>query len=240
MKGVILAGGTGSRLYPITKILNKHLLPVGKEPMILHGIRKLKDAGLDEILMIVGRSSIGLFAGLLGNGEEWGVKLTYRIQEDAGGIAQALGLAKGFVGNEEPVALLLGDNLFEDDLTPYIQKFLQHGCGARVLLKEVKDPHRYGVPTLRGERIIHIVEKPKHPSTNYSVTGFYMYDHQVFDMVDQLKPSARGELEITDINNLYAAKGELAFDILQGWWSDAGTFESLLDASSRLMEGGTS
>jgi glucose-1-phosphate thymidylyltransferase len=236
MKGVILAGGSGTRLRPLTQIVNKHLLPVGKLPMIYYGIRKLAEAGVTDLLIVVGKSSAGLYTELLGSGKQLGVNISFRIQESAGGIADGLKLAKGFITEDEKFVLLLGDNLFEDSLAPYIMQFIQQSSGARVLLKPVEDTHRYGVPVIEKDRIVKIEEKPKHPKSNYCVTGIYMYDANVFDIADRLKPSKRGELEITDVNNIYAKHGLLSFDILKGWWTDAGTFESLHEASSRMFE----
>ncbi|UVI28616.1 sugar phosphate nucleotidyltransferase [Paenibacillus spongiae] len=235
MKGVILAGGTGSRLYPLTKIINKHLLPVGNVPMICHGIEKFRDAGIEEILIVIGKHSAGLFTELLGSGKEWGVRITYKIQEEAGGIAQALSLAEPIMKTGERFVVLLGDNLFEDSLTPYVQAFHRQTEGARVLLKKVHDPTRYGVPILKDDRIESIEEKPAQPKSDYCVTGIYMYDSGVFDVIRAIKPSTRGELEITDVNNVYSAKGQLAYDILDGWWTDAGTFHSLYQACGRVL-----
>lgn len=238
MKGIILAGGTGSRLYPLTKLMNKHLLPVGRFPMICYGIERLRKAGIQDILLIIGKGSAGMYTNFLGSGEEWGVHISYRIQENAGGIAQALNLARGFVSPQDEFVVLLGDNLFQDDLTPYVKAFQQQPAGsARVLLKHVNDPRRYGVPVFNltdSSLIDHIEEKPKDPKSNYCVTGIYMYDSYVFEAISQIKPSARGELEITDVNNIYAAMGLLQFDILRGWWTDAGTFESLHEAGMKL------
>ena len=237
MKGIILAGGTGSRLYPLTKIINKHLLPVGPLPMICHGVEKLREAGIEEVLLVIGAHSAGLYANLLGSGEEWGVRITYKIQEEAGGIAQALGGARTFVQPDERFVVLLGDNLFEDELSIHTAAYAAQGKGARVLLKQVPDARRYGVPVLKGERIESIIEKPKKPPSSYCVTGIYMYDYSVFEIIDGLVPSGRGELEITDVNNVYAARGELGYAMLKGWWTDAGTLQSLHEASARLMGG---
>ncbi|MCQ6559723.1 sugar phosphate nucleotidyltransferase [Paenibacillus mendelii] len=237
MKGVILAGGTGSRLHPLTKIINKHLLPVGNIPMICHGVEKFRKAGIEDILLVIGKHSAGLFTELLGSGKEWGVRLTYKIQEEAGGIAQALSLAEPLMKPGERFVVLLGDNLFEDSLTPYVQAFVKQTEGARVLLKKVHDPTRYGVPILLDDKIDSIEEKPAVPKSEYCVTGIYMYDSGVFDVVRSIKPSGRGELEITDVNNVYASKGQLTYDILDGWWTDAGTFQSLYQASGRQLEG---
>ncbi|WP_152396969.1 sugar phosphate nucleotidyltransferase [Paenibacillus guangzhouensis] len=238
MKGIILAGGTGSRLFPLTKLINKHLLPVGRFPMICYGIERMRKAGIQDILLIVGKSSAGLYTNFLGSGEEWGVNISYKIQESAGGIAQALNLARSFVSAQDRFVVLLGDNLFHDDLTPYVDAFNQQPSGsARVLLKHVNDPKRYGVPVFHMSQpnlIQYIEEKPKNPQSNYCVTGIYMYDSYVFEAISQIAPSARGELEITDVNNVYAKLGRLQFDILRGWWTDAGTFDSLDEAGRKL------
>lgn len=230
MKGIILAGGTGSRLFPLTKVTNKHLIPVGKYPMIYHAINKLKLADIHEILIVTGREHMGDVVNLLGSGHEFGVTFTYKVQDQAGGIAQALGLAENFVGNDL-MAVILGDNVFQDDITPYVQNFKEQGKGAKILIKEVHDPQRYGVAELNGGNIVSIEEKPKQPKSSYAVTGIYMYDSNVFDIVRQLKPSARGELEVTDVNNAYINKSGLTYDILQGWWTDAGTHDSLVKAN---------
>lgn len=238
MKGVILAGGTGTRLYPLTRLINKHLLPVGKHPMIAYGLDRLRQAGIEDIMIVMGTHSAGLYTEFLGSGKEYGVKLTYRIQEKAGGIAEALNLAKGFVTPGEKFVVLLGDNLFSDDLKPYVERYMAQPAGtARVLLKEVDDARRYGVPVFdpaNPERIAHIEEKPSQPKTSYCVTGIYMYDDHVFNFIAGISPSARGELEITDVNNHYAAAGSLEYDILQNYWTDAGTFESLQEAAVRM------
>ncbi len=227
MKGVILAGGKGTRLYPLTRVINKHLLPVGHLPMVIHGINKLKEAGITSICIVTGKGSAGQFAELLGSGSEWGVALHYCIQDDAGGIAQALGLVESFVRPGESFVVILGDNLFEASLTPFIHAFRGKAGQAAVLLKEVEDPRRYGVPHLTDGRISRIEEKPEHPPSRYSVTGIYFYDDAVFEIIRSIHPSKRGELEITDVNNVYAAQGKLSHHILDGWWMDAGTFESL-------------
>ena len=230
MKGIVLAGGTGSRLYPLTKVTNKHLLPVGRYPMIFYPIYRLKQAGIKEILVVTGREHMGDVMELLGSGKDYGVEFTYRVQDQAGGIAEALGLAKNFV-NGDKCAVILGDNIFEDDLSPYIESFEKQDKGAKILLKEVSDPTRFGVVELDGNKILSIEEKPKHPKSNFAVTGIYMYDSNVFEIVKTLKPSARGELEITDVNNAYIERNELTYDILKGWWTDAGTPSSLLRAN---------
>lgn len=231
MKGIILAGGTGSRLYPLSKVTNKHLLPVGKYPMIYHPISKLKEAGITDIFIVTGKEHAGAIVNLLGSGNEMGLKFTYRIQDCAGGIAQALSLAESFVGNDRCV-VILGDNIFEDSIVTYVAKYESQENGAKILLKDVGDPQRYGVAELKGDRVISVEEKPVIPKSNYCVTGIYMYDETVFNIVKTLKPSGRGELEITDVNNEYIRRGQLTSDILKGWWTDAGTFESLSYANS--------
>lgn len=235
MKGIILAGGTGSRLYPLTKVTNKHLLPVGKYPMIFHAVHKLKQADVQDILIVTGKDHMGDVVNLLGSGSDMGVTFTYKVQDEAGGIAQALDLAESFVGIDKMV-VILGDNVFEDDLSPFVQNFREQQYGAKILIQQVEDPKRFGVPELQGDRIISIEEKPFLPKSNYAVTGIYMFDHHVFDIVKTLKPSARGELEITDVNNAYIARGELTYDILNGWWTDAGTHSSLARANELAHE----
>ncbi|MDP4096513.1 sugar phosphate nucleotidyltransferase [Paenibacillus sp. P96] len=230
MKGIILAGGTGTRLYPLTKVTNKHLLPVGKYPMIFHAVHKLKQAAIQDILIVTGKDHMGDVVNLLGSGSEMGVSFTYKVQDEAGGIAQALDLAEQFVG-EDQMVVILGDNVFVDDISPYVENFRKQEAGAKLLLQQVEDPKRFGVAELLGERIVSIEEKPQNPKSNYAVTGIYMFDHKVFEIIKTLKPSARGELEITDVNNEYINKGELSFDILQGWWTDAGTHVSLAKAN---------
>lgn len=240
MKAVILAGGTGTRLRPLTKLLNKHLLPVGKMPMISYGLISLQAAGITDILLVTGPDALGDFASFLGSGKEYNVSLTYRVQEEAGGIAQALELARPFIGGDDKFIVLLGDNLFEEPLKPHMDAFRAQPGGAMVLLKQVPDPERYGVPVFGADgRIERIDEKPAAPQTNSCVTGIYMYDGTVFDLIAEQSPSQRGELEITDVNNGYAAKGQLAYRHLSGWWTDAGTFGSLLEASRKLMGDGS-
>lgn len=234
MKGVILAGGMGTRLAPLTKVVNKHLLPAGKYPMIHYAVRKLAQAGIEDILIVLGKQSAGLFLDYLGSGKAWGVRLTYRIQEEAGGIAQGLSLAEGFVAPGEKMVVLLGDNLFEDDLKPFAERFGRQERGAMVMLKEVEDLHRYGVPVFLRDSIIFIEEKPSTPKSGYCVTGVYMYDSAVFDVIRKIRPSQRGEMEITDVNNVYAVNGELRYGLLTGWWTDAGTFDSLREAGEKL------
>ncbi|MCL6598833.1 MAG: NTP transferase domain-containing protein [Alicyclobacillus macrosporangiidus] len=230
MKGIILAGGTGSRLYPLTKITNKHLLPVGRYPMIYHVIHKLIEANIRDILIVTGKEHMGDVVNLLGSGREFGAEFTYRVQDEAGGIAQALGLAEAFVGNDL-MTVILGDNVFSDNIGPYVENFKRQGHGAKILIKEVQDPARFGVPELRDGHIISIEEKPAAPKSSYAVTGIYMYDHRVFDIIKTLRPSCRGELEITDVNNAYIERGELTYDILNGWWTDAGTHLSYAKAN---------
>ncbi|WP_373229489.1 sugar phosphate nucleotidyltransferase [Cohnella sp.] len=236
MKAVILAGGTGSRLKPLTYWTNKHLLPVGSYPMICYGVTKLRDSGIRNIVIITSRTALGGFAEVLGSGRDWGVSIMYRVQEEAGGIAQALELARPMMAPNDKFVVLLGDNLFEESLSPYCKQFDQQTDGAMVLLKKVEDPRRYGVPKLdeASGRIIHIVEKPEFPPSNYCVTGLYFYDTKVFDLIDGVKPSRRGELEITDVNNEFARNEQLSYGELIGWWTDAGTFESLEEAGRRL------
>lgn len=236
MKGVVLAGGTGTRLLPLTKIINKHLLPVGKYPMIHYAIAKLSEANIRDILLVTGKQSAGLYTDYLGSGDEWGVRITYKIQDEAGGIAQALALAEDFIRPREKFVVLLGDNLFGDALFPYTEHFARQERGAMVLLKPVNNPNRYGVPRFEHDRIVVIEEKPEHPPSDYCVTGIYMYDEGVFEVIRTIRPSDRGELEITDVNNVYASQGELAYRILEGWWTDAGTYESLYEATRRMWE----
>lgn len=231
MKGIVLAGGTGSRMYPLTKVTNKHLLPVGRYPMIYHPISKLKEAGIQDIFIVTGKDHAGAIVNLLGSGYEMGLKFTYRIQDQAGGIAQALGLAEEFVGDSKCV-VILGDNIFEDSISEYVKKFAEQKEGAKILLKQVEDPERYGVAELSGDKVVSIEEKPKKPKSDYSVTGIYMYDSDVFGIINTLKPSGRGELEITDVNNEYIQRGTLTSDKFEGWWTDAGTFESIAYANS--------
>ncbi|MDQ0418539.1 glucose-1-phosphate thymidylyltransferase [Croceifilum oryzae] len=235
MKGVILAGGTGSRLYPLTKVTNKHLLPVGEYPMIYHPIYKLRQAGIRDILIVTGREHMGDVVNLLGSGVEFGVSFTYKVQDQAGGIAQALGLAEDFVG-DDLVTVLLGDNVFLDDISSCVQTFQDQVQGAKIMIKRVDDPKRFGVPEIEGDQIISIQEKPAHPKSSYAVTGIYLYDHHVFEIIKTLQPSKRGELEITDVNNAYISRKQLTYDILDGWWTDAGTLPSLAVANKLSSE----
>lgn len=231
MKGIVLAGGLGKRLYPLTRVSNKHLLPVYNKPMVYYPIKTLVDAGITNILIVTGGTHAGEFLRLLGNGKEFGLKhINYTYQDGEGGIADALRLAEHFVDNDR-VAVILGDNIIEKDIKKPVQDFLKQPKGARILLKRVEDPQRFGVAEFRGEKIISIEEKPKKPKSDYAVTGIYMYDSKVFDIIKTLKPSGRGELEITDVNNAYLKRGELESSILDGWWTDSGTFDSLLRAN---------
>lgn len=234
VKGVILAGGTASRLMPLTKVTNKHLLPVGRKPMIYYPIERLRGAGVEEILIVTGTSHMGEVVNLLGSGRDFSCRFTYKVQDQAGGIAQALGLAENFAG-DSPIAVILGDNIFEDSLAPYLEKYMGQGCGAHILLKPVHDPHRFGVAEVSGDKVLSIEEKPKSPKSDLAVTGVYFYDSEVYSLIRTLKPSARGELEITDVNNHYIAKGRMGWSRMEGWWSDAGTFESL-GKVQRLVE----
>ena len=231
MKGIILAGGTGSRLYPLTKVTNKHLLPVYDRPMIYYPLQTLISAGINDILIVSGRGHAGHFLELLGSGAEFGVRLTYEIQEEAGGIAQALSLTEGFA-DDEPVAVILGDNIFKDNICSAMESF---NSGARIFLKEVPDAKRFGVAEIKGDRIVSVEEKPVVPKSNLAVTGLYIYDRGVFDIIHALEPSGRGELEITDVNNEYIRMGEMSYSVLEGYWSDAGTFDSLLRAGLMLQ-----
>ena len=235
MKGVILAGGTGSRLFPLTKVTNKHLLPVGREPMIFHPVKKLIEAGIREILIVTGTDHMGDVVGLLGSGKDFGCEFTYRVQDEAGGIAQALGLARRF-GRGGRLAVILGDNIFERSIAPFADAYRSQKTGAKILLQEVDDPGRYGVAVTEGNRVVKIIEKPKQPPSRLAVTGIYFYDQSVYEIIDQLRPSGRGELEITDVNNAYIGRGDLSFDVLPGWWTDAGTFESLKHANDLLAK----
>ena len=237
MKGVILAGGLGKRLEPLTRITNKHLLPVYDQPMIYYPLRTLVDAGLSQILLVTGGTNAGDFLRLLGNGQEFGLKhLDYTYQRGEGGIAEALRLAEHFAAGE-PIVVILGDNLVEKSIKPHVQRFMDAGArGAKILLKEVEDPWRFGVAELRGDRIVGIEEKPAEPKSKLVVTGLYMYDAQVFDIIRTLKPSGRGELEITDVNNAYIQRGQMAYDVLDGWWTDAGLPETLYRATMLVRE----
>jgi glucose-1-phosphate thymidylyltransferase len=238
MKGVILAGGLGTRLYPLTKITNKHLLPVYNRPMIAYPVECLVKAGIDDILIVTGGNHPGNFLRLMGNGKEYGLKnISYAYQEGEGGIADALALAENHAACG-PVCVVLGDNLLEKTIRDAVDEYRKQGKGARILLKQVEDPHRFGVAVLEGDKVVRIIEKPKDPPSNYAVTGIYMYDSQVFDFIKTLSPSQRGELEITDVNNLYINQGTMTWSLIDGWWTDAGTFDSLLKASNLVAHGG--
>jgi glucose-1-phosphate thymidylyltransferase len=232
MKGIILAGGTGSRLFPLTKVTNKHLLPIYDRPMIYYPLQTLIRAGITEIMIVSGRGHAGHFLELLGSGIEFGIRLTYEIQEKAGGIAEALGLARNWA-DDDNVAVILGDNIFQDEITQDVASFAK---GAKIFLKEVPDARRFGVAELKGDRVISIEEKPTHPKSSYAVTGLYLYDPEVFTVINTLKPSGRGELEITDVNNAYIRKGSMCYSVLPGYWSDAGTFDSLLRAGMLVQQ----
>ena len=236
MKGVVLAGGTGSRLFPLTKITNKHLLPIYDKPMIYYPIQTLVEAGILEVLIVTGGRNAGDFLRLLANGKEFGLKqINYAYQEGEGGIAEALALAEHFAEGES-ICVILGDNLIEGSIAEAAQDFAKQETGAKILLKEVPDASRFGVAELDGDRIIGIEEKPEHPKTNLAVTGIYMYDATVFEKCRHLKPSRRGELEITDVNNAYIREGTMSFNYLSGWWTDAGTFDSLRRATNLVAE----
>jgi glucose-1-phosphate thymidylyltransferase len=238
MKGVILAGGIGSRLFPLTRVTNKHLLPVYDRPMIFYPIQTLVNAGIRDILIVTGGQDAGDFLRLLGNGKDFGLKhINYTYQEGEGGIADALRLAEHFAGGQE-ICVVLGDNIIETNIIAACEKFKRQQRGAHVILKEVSDPGRFGVPVIQDGKIVRIEEKPKEPRSPYAVIGIYMYDETVFDRIRKLKPSGRGEFEITDVNNKYLEDGTLTYSILDGWWTDAGTFESLLRASNLVAQGG--
>jgi len=238
MKGVVLAGGLGTRLHPMTKVTNKHLLPVYDRPMIYYPIQTLVNAGIREILLVTGGNNAGDFLRLLGNGKEFGLQhLDYTYQEGEGGIADALRLAEYFADND-PICVVLGDNLIERNILRAAQAFRDQKTGAKILLKDVSNPQRFGVPVLEGDRVVRIEEKPQHPRSSYAVTGIYFYDASVFGIIKTLTPSGRGELEITDVNNAYIKAGQLTWDILEGWWTDAGTVESLFLANQLVAKTG--
>ena len=238
MKGVVLAGGLGSRLKPLTKVTNKHLLPVYDQPMIYYPIRCLINAGIDDIMIVTGGNSAGDFLKLLGNGKDFGLKhVNYTYQEGEGGIADALSLVEHFA-DDEPVCVVLGDNIIENNIRAAADDYRRQGKGAKILLKQVHDPQRFGVPELDGSRVVRIEEKPAEPKSDFAVIGIYFYDNTVFDIIKTLEPSERGELEITDVNNHYIRRGEMTWGELEGWWTDAGTFESLLYATNLVAETG--
>ena len=238
MKGVVLAGGLGSRLRPLTAVTNKHLLPVYNQPMIYYPIQALVNAGISDIMIVTGGNSAGDFLKLLGNGKAFGLKhLNYAYQEGEGGIAEALSLVQHFAAGDL-VCVVLGDNIIEGNIGAAVQAYQHQGSGAKIILKRVPDPQRFGVPVIDGARVLHIEEKPKEPKSPYAVIGIYMYDGEVYDIIRTLRPSNRGELEITDVNNAYIARNAMTWDELEGWWTDAGTFESLLLASNLVAKTG--
>jgi glucose-1-phosphate thymidylyltransferase len=238
MKGIVLAGGLGSRLRPLTAVTNKHLLPVYDKPMVYYPIRTLVNAGIRDIMIVTGGNSAGDFLKLLKNGKDFGLKhINYTYQEGEGGIAAALDLCEAF-SDGEPVCVVLGDNIIEKNIRKAVRSYRHQGGGAKILLKKVTDPQRFGVPQLEGRKVVRIEEKPKEPKSDYAVIGIYMYDADVFRIIKTLKPSDRGELEITDVNNEYIRRDEMTWDELDGWWTDAGTFESLLHASNLVAETG--
>ncbi len=231
MKGIVLAGGLGTRLFPLTKITNKHLLPVYNRPMIHYPIQTLVDGGIDEVLVVTGGKNAGGFLELLGNGQDFGIRhLHYTYQEGEGGIAAALALAREFA-ESDPVSVILGDNIYEKSVRDSVEAFRANPVGARIHLKQVQNPQRFGVPVFDGDRIVRIEEKPARPQSDYAVTGLYMYENSVFDVIGTIQPSGRGELEISDVNNAYIERGQMNHAVVDGWWSDAGTFESLLRAN---------
>lgn len=234
LKGIILAGGTGSRLYPLSRVTNKHLLPVGRYPMIYHPLIRMKRAGVEEVAVVTSPEHMGDVVNLLGSGRRFGLDLTFRVQDEPGGIAQAIGLCQNFTA-DDPFLVILGDNILSEDISAdahaYLDQLRATGTGARVLLKEVPDPERYGVPRLEGGRITEIIEKPTDPPSRYSVTGIYFYDSGVYDVIANLTPSARGEYEISDVSNAYIQRDELTYGVLDGWWGDAGTIEGWHEAN---------
>ncbi len=236
MKGIVLAGGLGTRLAPMTRVTNKHLLPIYDRPMVYYPIQTLVGAGITEILLVTGGNHAGDFLRLLGNGKDFGLKhLNYTYQEGEGGIAAALSLAEHFA-DREPICVILGDNVLQKSIRPAVERYTRRNTGGMILLKEVPDPERFGVPVLEGERIVRIEEKPKAPKSRYAVVGVYLYDARVFDIIKTLKPSGRGELEITDVNNQYLAWGELDHGYVDGWWTDAGAIESLYRATCLVAQ----
>jgi glucose-1-phosphate thymidylyltransferase len=238
MKGVVLAGGTGSRLNPLTRVTNKHLLPIYDKPMVYYPIQTLVNAGIEEILLVTGGKNAGDFLRLLGNGRDFDLKhLNYTYHDGERGIAEALGLAEFFAGGE-PICVVLGDNIIENNICHAVEAFQEQKEGAKILLKEVPDAQRFGVAEIRGNHVVGIDEKPRVPKSNFAVVGIYLYDATVFEKIRRLKPSGRGELEITDVNNFYIEDGKLTFEILEGWWTDAGTFDSLLRANTLVAETG--
>ena len=238
MKGVVLAGGTGSRLSPLTRVTNKHLLPICDKPMVYYPLQTLVNAGIEEILLVTGGNNAGDFLRLLGNGRHFGLKhLNYTYQEGNGGIAEALGLAEYFAGGQQ-ICVILGDNIIENNICHAVSQFKNEQRGAKILLKEVEDAKRFGVAEVHDNRVTRIEEKPHAPKSNYAVTGIYLYDSTVFQKIKRLNPSGRGELEITDVNNFYIEEGTLTYEMLHGWWTDAGTFDSLLRANNLVAQTG--
>lgn len=235
MKGVILAGGTGSRLYPLTKVTNKHLLPIYDKPMIFYPLTTLKNAGITDILIVSGEQHAGHFLNLLGSGADLGVQLSYEVQKGSGGIADALRLAEKFADGDK-IAVILGDNIFEQNILDFVSNFESQNFGAMIFLKAVTDPQRFGVADVLDNQVVSIEEKPQNPKTDLAVTGLYLYDNTVFSIIKNLQPSARGEYEITDVNNAYIARGALTFSKLSGYWTDAGTFESLFEANNLVRK----
>jgi len=235
MKGIILAGGHGTRLLPMTKVTNKHLLPVYDRPMIYYPIQRMIEAGINDIMIVSGPGHAGHFLNLLGSGKDFNAHFSFEVQDEAGGIAQALGLCENFVDGDKCV-VILGDNVFQDRIIGAVENFRKQERGARVFLKEVEDPERFGVAEISGDKIVGIEEKPKEPKSNLAVTGLYMYDNQIWNIIKTLKPSVRGELEITDVNNFYVEQGTMEFETLTGWWTDAGTVRSLYRASKLVAE----
>ncbi len=235
MKGIILAGGKGTRLFPLTKATNKHLLPLGKEPMLFHPIRHMVGAKISDIMVVTSTQHMGEVVNCLGSGADFGCSLTYKVQEEAGGIADALRLCESFAGSDK-ICVMLGDNVFEQSIAPYVQNFSRQEIGARVVVKEVGEPERYGVAAMDERQIVEIEEKPKNPKSSFAVVGLYFYDSQVWGIIRNIKPSARGELEITSVNNAYIDRKQLMFDVCQGRWTDAGTFESWMEATKLMFE----
>ena len=238
MKGVVLAGGLGTRLNPLTRVTNKHLLPVYRKPMVYYPIESLVDAGIEEIMLVTGGNNAGDFLKLLQNGREFGLShLHYTYQEGEGGIAEALGLAEHWAGGE-PICVVLGDNIIQYNVAKAVSDFRAQERGGKILLKQVHDPQRFGVAVLDGERVAEVVEKPAEPPSDLAVIGIYLYDRRVFEVIQTLEPSERGELEITDVNNWYIRDGSMTYEVLQGWWTDAGTFKSLHHSATLVAEGG--
>ena len=235
MKGVILAGGKGTRLFPLTKVTNKHLLPVGSQPMIYHSIKQMVGSGINEVLVVTSTDHMGDIVGCLGSGQDFGCEITYRVQENAGGIADALSLAESFAAKDK-VCVMLGDNIFKQSVKPYVESFKKQNVGARVLIKKVNDPCRFGIAALDEQQIVKIEEKPKSPKSSFAVVGMYFFDSKVFEFIRSISPSDNGELEITSVNNKYIELGELEYDIYEGSWTDAGTFESLHEANQLMLD----